>query len=82
MVDLAYCLKKLLVFGIPVIYFYINLKLLITFCLLCSEDIYISLGISLSCSFVTIFEFFCGEVLEVFVTLSVILLPIKPPAAY
>ena len=42
---------------------------------------YISLGISLSCSFVTISELFCFEFFENFVTLFALLLPIKSPIA-
>ena len=43
------------------------------------ENIYLSLGISLSCSFLT--ELFCGDVCETFVILSAILLPVKSPVA-
>ena len=39
--------------------------------------IYISLNISLICSFVTVSELFCGEIFYTFVILSTILLPIK-----
>ena len=53
------------------------------FCLF-SGDIHLSSGISLSdpifsASFVTVFELFCGEVLETLAILSAILLPIKSP---
>ena len=41
----------------------------------------LSLGISLSCSFVTVSELFCCEFFETFVILSAILLPIKSPVA-
>ena len=55
------------------------------FCLF-SGDIYLSFGISLSVSifsvsFVTVSKLFCDEVLETFVILSAILLPIKSPVA-
>ena len=46
-----------------------------------SGDIYFSLGISLSCSFVTVSELFCGKLLETFEILSAILLSIKSPVA-
>ena len=43
--------------------------------------IYPSLGISLSCSFVTVSELFYGEFFETFAILLIILLPIKSPVA-
>ena len=46
------------------------------FCL-SSGVIYLSLGIPLSCPFVTVSELFCCELFVTFVTLSAILLPIK-----
>ena len=39
--------------------------------------IYLSLGISLSCSYVTVSELFCCEFFETFVILLAVLLPIK-----
>ena len=45
------------------------------------EDIYLSLGISLSYSFISVFELVCYKSFETFVTLSAILLPIKSPVA-
>ena len=78
MVNLEYYLTNLLVFDIPLLYFYINLSLSIIFCL-SSGDIYLSLGISLLCSFVIVSESFCGEFLETAVILLAILLPIKSP---
>ena len=39
----------------------------------------LSLGISSLCSFLTVFKWFCCELLEVFLYLSAILLPIKAP---
>ena len=78
MVDLVYCLTNLLFFDVPLLYYYINLRSSIIFCL-SSGDIYLSLGISLSCSFVTVSELFCCKVFEIFVIRSGILLPIKLP---
>ena len=75
MVDLVYCLGNLLFFDILLLYYYINLKWSITFCL-SFGDTYPSLGISLSCSFVTVSKFF-----ETPVILLAILLPIKSPVA-
>ena len=43
--------------------------------------IQVFLGISLSCSFVTVFELFCCKFPETFVVLLAILLPIKQPVA-
>ena len=40
-------------------------------------DIYLPLGIYLSCSFVIVYELFCGELLETFVILLAMLLPMK-----
>ena len=54
-----------------------NLRSII-FCL-SLENIYLCLGISLSCSFLA--ELFCGDVCETFVILLAILLPIKSPVA-
>ena len=68
------------VFDIPLLYYYINLRSSIIFCL-SSGDIYLSLGVSLSCSFVPVFELFCGEFFETLVILLPILLPIKSPVA-
>ena len=42
---------------------------------------YLSLEISLSCSFVTVSELFCSKIFETFVILSAILLQIKSPVA-
>ena len=81
-------LPHLLFFDIPLLYYYINLRLSIIFCL-SSEDIYLSLGIYLSRSFVTVSNLICCEVFEIFIilpsydlaTASTILLSIKSPAA-
>ena len=83
MFDLAYCLTNLLFFSITLLYYNINLRSSIIFCLF-SGGIYLSLGISLSCSiffasFVTVFKLFYVEVLETFVILSAILLPNEIP---
>ena len=80
MVDLAYCLTNLLFFDIPLLYCYVNLRSSIIF-YLSSGDIYLSLGISLSCSFATVSELFCSKFFETFVILSRTLLPIRPPVA-
>ena len=58
----------------------LNIILSITF-YLSSGDIYLSLGISLSFSFVTVSELFCCEFFETFVILLAILLPIKSQVA-
>ena len=71
MVDLVYCLTNLLFFDIPLLHYYniiFNLRLSVIFCL-SSGDIYLSLGISLSCLFVFVSELFC-EFCETFVILS------------
>ena len=84
MVDLVYYLTNLLFFNIISIYYYINLRLSIIFCL-SSGDIYLSLGISigisLSCSFATVFKLFCCQFIENPVTLLEMLLPISSPVA-
>ena len=48
------------------------------FCL-SSRDMYLSLGISLSCLFVTVSELFCCEFFDTLVILLAVLLPIKSP---
>ena len=68
----------LLLFGIPFLYYYINNRSSIIFCLF-SRDIYLSLGISLSWSFVTVSELFCYNFFEDSVILLKILLPAKSP---
>ena len=67
--------------NIALLYYYINLRLPINFSL-SSGDIYLSLGIYLSLSFVTVSELLLGETSEIFVTLSAILLPIKSLLVY
>ena len=81
MVDLAYYLKNWLFlshyyFWCPIAILLYYLRSSIIFCF-SSGDIYLSLGISLSCSFVTFSELFCGKPLETFVILLAILLVIK-----
>ena len=73
--------KDLLVIDIPLLYFYINLRSSIICCLF-SENMYLSnslLKSIFSISFAIVSELFCDEVLETFVILSVILLPIELP---
>ena len=64
-------------FDISLLYYYINLRSSIIFCL-SSGDAYFSLRISMSCSFVIVFELLYGELLETLILLA-ILLPIKSP---
>ena len=73
-----YCLTNSLFFDITLLYYYFNLSSSITLCL-SSGDIYLSLGISLSFSFVTVSELCCCDVFETFVILLAILLLIKSP---
>ena len=80
MVDLLYYLTSLFFFDVTVLYYYINLRSSIIFWL-SSGDIYLSFGISLSCSFVIVSELFYNERLGTFVILLAILLPIKSPVA-
>ena len=66
-----------LLFGIPLLYYYINLNSSIIFCLSCG-DIYLSFGISL----LTTFE--CGSLVgffEILVILSAIKLSTRSPVA-
>ena len=51
-----------------------------TFCRF-SGDIYLSLGISLSCSFLVVSELLCFDILQTFVILSTTLLQTKSPVA-
>ena len=77
---MMYFLTNLSFFDIPLLYYYINLRSSLIFCL-SYGDIYLSLGSSLSCSFLTHSELFCCEVFETFVILSTILFPNKSPVA-
>ena len=79
MAELVYYLTNLLFFDIPLLYYYINLRSSVILCP-SSGDVYLCLGISLSCSFVTVSGLFCCEVFETFLILLAILLPIKSPA--
>ena len=69
MVDLVYCLTKLLFFDIPLLYYHINLGSSIISCL-SSGDIYLSLAISWSWLFVVVSKLFFGERFETSVILS------------
>ena len=60
------------------ILFWYAIIILLLFCF-SSVDLCLFLGISLSCSFLTIYELSGCEVFETFVILSAILLPIKSP---
>ena len=80
MVDLVYCLTNSSFFNIWFLYYYVNLRSLI------SEDIYLSSGIFLSIlvfsvSLSTAPELFCDKVFDTYWILSTILLPIKSPLA-
>ena len=66
MVDLVYCLTNVLIFDIPLLHNYINHRSSIIFCH-STGDIYLSLGISLLCAFLTVSKLFCGDVLDTFV---------------
>ena len=59
---------------------YFNLSSSITSCL-SSEDLYLFLGISYSCSFVTVSRFFCYGFFSKPCNFIINLLPIKSPAA-
>ena len=81
MVNLMHHLSDLLFFGIPLLYFYINLNSLIM-CFLSCGDIYLSFGISLLASFeCNCFDCDFEDFFEVLVILSTILLKIKSPVA-
>ena len=84
-VDLMHHLSNFLVFDIPLLYYYINLKISIICCLSCG-DIDLSLGISLLTSFDdnsfewnSFRDFFECSSVETLVISSAILLPIKYP---
>ena len=76
MAELVYCLANLLYFDISLLCYYSNLRSSIIFCL-SSGDIYLSLGNSLSRSFVTVSELICCKFFKSIVILSAYLLPIK-----
>ena len=77
MVDSMHCLTDLLFSDIPLLYYYTNLNLS-AICRLCFGDICLSFGISYS--ILTASKLFY-VVVETFVILSAILLPIKSPVA-
>ena len=78
---MVYWLTNLLFFDIPILYYCIYLsRSSIIFCL-SFRDTYFSLGISLSCSFVTFSELFCCEVFETLLIPLDFLLPIKSPVS-
>ena len=75
-----YCLKNLLFFDIPLLYYYSNLRSS-TFFDLCFGDTHLSFVISLSGSifydsFLTASELCCDEVVEAFVILFATLSPV------
>ena len=74
-----YCPINLLFFDIPLLYYYINFRSSVIFCL--SSGDYLSLGISLSYLFVNVYELLCCGCFETPVILLAILLPIKSPVA-
>ena len=78
MFDLVFYITNLLFFNIPLLYYYIDFRSIIFFCLF-SGDIYLSLGIYLSRLFVTLSILLFYKVFETFVVLPAILLPMKPP---
>ena len=78
---MVYLITSLLIFDIPLLCQYFNLKSSIFSCL-SSGDIYLSLGISLLFSFVTVSKLFCCEFCKTFMILLAILFPIKSPVVY
>ena len=68
-------LFKKLIIDVPLLYYFINIRSSIIFCF-SVEDIYLSWGISLSCSFVSVSALFCSK------SLSAISLTIKSPVAF
>ena len=59
-------LTSLLIFDIPLLYYYTNVRSSITLCL-SFEDVYLSLDICLSSLFIYPSELFCCEVFDIFV---------------
>ena len=74
-----YCLTNLLFFNIPLLFYYTNLNSSIA-CCLSSGDIYLFLGTSFGLV-LSAFDSLFRVLLETFVILSAILLPIKSPVA-
>ena len=77
---MVYLITSLLIFDIPLLCQYFNLKSSVISCL-SSGDIYLSLGISLLFSFITVSKLFCCEFCKTFMILLAILFPIKSPVA-
>ena len=77
MVDLMHHLTNLLFFGIPLLYYYVNLNSSIFFYLSCG-DIYLSFGISLltAIGYGSLVSFF-----QILVILFAIVFPTKSPVA-
>ena len=71
----------LLLFDVPLLHYYIDLSSSIISSLF-SQDVYLSLGIYLLFSFVTVSELFSCEFFWNFVILLAILWPIKSPASH
>ena len=78
MADFIRHLSNVLFFGIPLLYYYINLNSSIIFCFSFGE-IYLSFGISLLTSFDCISSL--RDFFDALVILSAILLPTKSPVA-
>ena len=72
MVDLVYYVTNFFYIDTPLLNYYINFRSSI-FLFLYFGDTYIPLGISLSCSFLTVFELFCFKAFEMFIFSPVIL---------
>ena len=72
---MAYFPTNLKIFDVILLSYYINLRSSLILCP-SSGDIYLSLGISSSCSFVAASEWFCCDFLKI---KSTILLPNKSP---
>ena len=68
--------NKFIVFDIPLLCYYVNLRSSIIFCLF-SGDMYSFISLICSSPFVTVSKLFFGEVFETFVILAVVLLPIR-----
>ena len=84
---ILYQLLKILVFDCQNCYFWYSIITLLYYCpiinnFFLSLGIYLSLGISLSWSFVIVSKLICGEFLEIFLILLAVLLPIKSPVSF
>ena len=78
---LLYQLLKILVFDCQTVIFWYSIITLLYYCPIIN-DFFLSLGISLLWSFVIVSKLICGELLEIFVILLAILLPIKSPVSF